>query len=98
MQICCFIKSIIIIIKTSAEPKWEKQDVWKLISQTHKHLRHGKLKKRQLKEATNGNFTLKPKQRSGAKQSVGKAIPHMNLGQQETTYKLGRSTHRHFEL
>ena len=42
--------------------------------------------------------TLEPIQRSSIKHSVGKAIPHSNLGQQETPCKLGRSTPWYFKL
>lgn len=36
--------------------------------------------------------------RSGVQNSVGKVIPQANLGQKGTSYKLGHSTPRHFEL
>ena len=46
---------IIIIIKTSSTgPSRKNHVVYKLLSQPQKHLRNGKLKKTQLKEATNG--------------------------------------------
>ena len=46
---------IIIIIKTSSTGhSGENKVVYKLLSQPHKHLRHGKQKKTQLREATKG--------------------------------------------
>ena len=48
-------RSIIIINKTSnTSPSGEDKVVCNLLSQPHKHLHHGKLKKTQLREATNG--------------------------------------------
>ena len=44
------------------------------------------------------DYTHEHIQRSGIKHSVGKVIPHSNLGQQETPCKLGRSTPRYFKL
>ena len=45
--------SFFIIIKTSSTVPSEKNKVvYKLLSQPHRHLRHGKLKKTQLREAT----------------------------------------------
>ena len=50
-----FIIIIIIIIKTSsAGPSLKNKDVYKLLSQPHKHLRHVILKKTQLRKVTNG--------------------------------------------
>ena len=61
---------IISIIKTSSTgPSGKNRVVYKLISQPHKHLRHGKMKKTQLREAT-----VEPIERSGVKHSVGKVI------------------------
>ena len=46
---------IIIINKTSSTgPSGKEKVVYKLLSQPHKNLRHGKLKKPQLWEVTNG--------------------------------------------
>ena len=42
----------IIINKIGSSGK--NEIVYKLLSQPHKHLRHGKLRKTQLREATNG--------------------------------------------
>ena len=48
-------KIIIIIITTSRTgPSGKNNVVSKLLSQPHKLLRHGKLKKTELREATNG--------------------------------------------
>ena len=48
----------IIIVKTTHvhSPSGKNNVVYKLHSQPHKHLRQGKLKKPQLKEATNGRL------------------------------------------
>ena len=85
-------KCIIIMIKTSiAGSSGKNKDVSKLHSQPHKHLRHRKLKKTQLRKVTNGvDCSLEPIQGFGAKHSVGKVIPHSNR-QQERLNKLGRS-------
>ena len=51
----CIITIIIICIKTSCTcPSWKRNAVYKLLAQPHKHLRHEKLKKTQIREATNG--------------------------------------------
>ena len=44
---------IILIFKTSSRPKLEKQNCLLSTIATPKHLRHGKLRKAQLGEATN---------------------------------------------
>ena len=52
---------IIIIIKTSSTgPIGKNKVVYKLLAQPQKDLCHGKLKKTQLKEATNGCFLEQP--------------------------------------
>ena len=57
---------IITIIKTcSTGPSWKNKVVYKLLSQPIKHLLHRKLKKTQLREATNGWLPLEPIQLSG---------------------------------
>ena len=72
--------------------------VYKLLSQTHKHLRNGELITTQLMEATTVDGSLKPIQRSGIKHMVGNVNPQINLGQKEIPWILGRSTPWHFEL
>ena len=82
---CVWTVVIIIIIKTSIPGTgWKYKIVYKLLAQPHKHLRHWKFEKPQLKEATTVHCTLKPTQRSGVKHSVGKVISHSNQGRQET--------------
>ena len=55
MALIALICLISVIINTSSTGPSEKNKVvYKLLSQTHKHLRHGKLKKTPLREATNG--------------------------------------------
>ena len=50
-----YVHMLIVIIKTiSTSPSWKNKVVYKLLSQPVKHMRHGKLKKTQLREATNG--------------------------------------------
>ena len=51
-------------------------------SKPHMQLRHGKLKKNSRKHPT-VDCSLKPIQHSGVKRSIGKVVPHTNLGQQE---------------
>ena len=83
----------IIIIKTSSTGPSEKNKVVnKLLSQPHKNLRHGKLKKAQLGEAPTVDRTPEQIHRYGIEQSAGKVIPQSNLSQQERQSKLGRST------
>ena len=55
-QINRFVVIIIIIIIINARktgPSGKTKVVYKLLSQRHKHLRYGKLKKTQLRETTN---------------------------------------------
>ena len=67
---------IIIVIKTSSTgPSGKNNVVYKLMSQPHKHLRHGKWKRNSGKQPTI-DCTLEPILRSGVKHSVGKVIPH----------------------
>ena len=63
--------TLIIIIKTSSRgPSGKNKIVYKFHSQPHKHLRHEKLKKKQLMETTIVDCTLESIQRSGVKHSV----------------------------
>ena len=72
-----------IIIKTSSTGQSGKNKVvYKLLSQPHKHLRHGKLKKTQIRKTT-----LNPSSVPVSTQ----VIPRSNLGRQGTPYKLGSS-------
>ena len=95
---------LFIIIKTSStDPSGKNKVVYKLLSQPHKHLRHGKLKKAQLREATNGwlhpwtaPVPVFDCTRSGVKHSVGKVIPQSNQSRQERPSILGRSTPSYF--
>ena len=71
---------IIVIIKTSSTGTRGKNKIaYKLLSQPHKHLRHGKLKNKDT-EATNDWLLALAHQRSGVKNGVGKVIPHASLG------------------
>ena len=91
--IIIIIITIIIIIKTcSTGSSGKNKVVYKLLSQPHKQIGHGKLKKTHLREAPAVDCTLEPIQRSGIKHSVGKVIPHSNLGRQETPCKSVSST------
>ena len=78
-----FPPSIIIVKTSSTSPSGRKKVVYKLLLQPHKHMRHGKLKKTQLREATNGGGTLEPIQRTGVKHSVWKVILHSNQGRRK---------------
>ena len=85
-----FISIFIIIIKTSSTgPSGKNKVVYKLLSQPHKHLRHGKLNKTQLGDAPNGR--LHPWTHLGFRcetQCIGKVIPHSNMSRQERPSKL----------
>ena len=93
------LESIIIIIKTSSTGPSDNKNkiVYKSITQPHKHLRHGKIETR-----THGNnqrlTALLNPSNVPVSNSVGKVIPHRNLGRQETPCRLGRSTPWYFKL
>ena len=79
------------LIKTSSTGPSEKSKVvYKLLSQSHEHLRHGKRKHNSGKQPA-VDCTLEPIQRSGIKHSVRKVIPHSNLTRHERPSKLGPS-------
>ena len=85
----------IIIIKTSSTgTSLINKVVYKFLLQPHKHLSHGKLKKTQLREATNDwlHSWTHPAFRVPVSNSVGKVIPHLKLFRLETLCKLWRST------
>ena len=72
---------IIIIIETSStDPSWKNKVDYKLLSQPHKHLRHGKLTKTQLMKQPTVDCNLAPIQCYGVKHSVGKVIAHSIIG------------------
>ena len=83
---------IVVIIKTSSTfPSWKNKIVYKLHTQSHKHLRHGKTEKQT--QGSNERLTapLNPSN-FPVSNTVWVRSPHTSLGRQETPCKLGRST------
>ena len=88
-----------IIIKTSSPGQSRKDKiVYKLPSQSHRHLRYEKFEKN-ITLGTNQRLTalLNPLNVS-AWNTVGKVIPQTNLGRLESPCKLGLSTSSSFKL
>ena len=84
---------VIIIIKTSSTgPSWKNKIVYKLLTQPHKHLRHGKTEKQTQERIQRLTAPLKPYKFRGQTQCIGKVIIYTSLGRQETPCKLGRAT------
>ena len=83
-----------IIIKTSSTgPSWKNNIIYKWFSQPHKHLRQGKLKTTQLREAINGWLPPLTHQHGMEGQ-----ISHSNPSRQDGLSKLGSSIHLYTKL
>ena len=80
------------------QPKSEKQNVYKIAEQPHKHPRHWKKRKQTLRKQTKINNSLKTTQRTRVKHRGREIIPHANMCRQKTSSKLGRPTPRDLKL
>ena len=88
-----------LIIKTSSTgPSFKNKAFYKLLSQPNKHLHHGKRRKHNSGKLPTVDCTLVPIRCSGVQPSVGKVIPHSNLGRLETPCELECSAPSYFKL